>query len=434
MRHDPKALTELGVTRLRQPKAGRDEYPDSVVKGLELRISFTGNRTWSLLFRDKQGKLARCTIGAPPEIGVAEARRRAAEIKERRVNPATERKAAAEAAKAEATGTFAAVADRFVAEFLAQKRANTIGNWTRIIEKDVKPLWGDRQFRDITPDDALALFNAKAKTRPKQADEVRKVLRRLCSWAVEQRIIAADADPTKDVAKRVPKRADRDRVLDDGELRVFWEACGRLGWPFGPAFKLLALTAQRREEVGAAQRREFKDETWTVPAARSKNGKANIVHLSGQALAVLDTVPKAGDLLFASRGTTPSGYSKAKARLDGYMAEIAGSPVEPFVLHDLRRTATTGMARLGIAPHVADRVLNHVGGTISGVAKIYNQFAYIEEREMALDAWGLFVELVCEQELPGNVAVARVKRWMREEIERREEAVRGGVVPLRVRA
>ena len=312
-----------------------------------------------------------------------------------------------------------------MAEFLSQKRHNTRANWTRILEKDVKPGWGNKQFRDITPDDALALFNAKAKRWPKQADEVRKVLRRLCSWAVSERIITADADPTKDVAKRVPKRQNRERFLNDEELKIFWLACGRLGWPFGSAFKLLALTAQRREEIGAAGWREFKGETWTVPGARTKNGKANIVHLSKQAVAVLATVPKTGDLLFASRGTAPSGYSKAKNRLDSYMNEIAGAPVEAWVLHDLRRTTTTGMARLGIAPHVADRVLNHTAGTISGVAKVYNQFDYLEEREMALDGWALFVELICERNMPSSVAVAQVKRWLREEPGRRERVARG---------
>jgi integrase len=435
-----RSLTQLFVDRVGPPKSGRVDYFDTHLTGFGLRVSATGGKTWMAMYRvRKAGLLVRETLGSIHDIpNVADARARALQSIEKAragVNPVAERKTAVERAKAETAGTFTAVADRFVAEFLGQKRPNTIANWTRIIEKDIKPDWGERPFRDITQDDALKLFNAKAKSRPKQADEVRKVLRRLCSWAVSERIITADADPTKDVAKRVPEREDRDRVLTDSELKLFWASCDRLGWPFGPAFKLLALTAQRREEVGGAGRREFDSATWTVPAVRSKNGKANIVHLSAQALAVLETVPDTGELLFASRGTkTPSGYSKAKARLDGYMAEIAAHPIEGWVLHDLRRTATTGMARLGIPPHVADRVLNHQSGTISGVAKIYNQFAYLEERQLALDAWGLFIDLVCQQSVPGNVAVARVKGWLREEAERREKAARGDAVPLRVSA
>ena len=77
-----------------------------------------------------------------------------------------------------------------------------------------------------------------------------------------------------------------------------------------------------------------------------------------------------------------SGFHYAKARLDETM------PSTDWTLHDLRRTVTTGMASLGIAPHVADRVLNHQSGTISGVAAVYNCFAYLEERKAALEAWG----------------------------------------------
>jgi len=66
--------------------------------------------------------------------------------------------------------------------------------------------------------------------------------------------------------------------------------------------------------------------------------------------------------------------------------------VDDWVLHDLRRTATTGMARLGIAPHVVDRVLNHTAGTIRGVAATYNRFDYLAERKEALKAWGRFIE------------------------------------------
>ena len=109
--------------------------------------------------------------------------------------------------------------------------------------------------------------------------------------------------------------------------------------------------------------------------------------------------------LFTTNGYRPaSGFSKAKARQNQYMiallrselkeagkdpgkAEIAG-----WILHDLRRTAATGMARLNIAPHVVDRVLNHVSGTIHGVAAVYNRHAYLEERKVALEAWGRYVE------------------------------------------
>src|SRR5207249_8203336 len=134
------------------------------------------------------------------------------------------------------------------------------------------------------------------------------------------------------------------------------------------------------------------------------NGKPHIVHLSAVAIEIIELVPRitGQDLLFSGNGKTPvSGFSSAKDRLDVLM----GSD-QAWTLHDLRRTATTGMARLGIAPHVADRVLNHTAGTIRGVAAIYNRFEYLEERKAALEAWGRFVEGLVRP-TPSNVVPLR---------------------------
>jgi hypothetical protein len=100
----------------------------------------------------------------------------------------------------------------------------------------------------------------------------------------------------------------------------------------------------------------------------------------------------------------------------------------PFVLHDLRRTATSCMARLGIEPHVADRVLNHTAGTIRGVAATYNRFQYLDERRLALEALGKFIELLCRERVPGHVAEARIKLWLRNERESGEREAAGNVV------
>jgi integrase len=142
------------------------------------------------------------------------------------------------------------------------------------------------------------------------------------------------------------------------------------------------------------------DDVWEIPGSRSKNGKPHTVHLSALALEIIEAVRqiKGQDLLFSGNGKTPvSGFSSAKTRLDRHMLRALqevheDAQLAPWVLHDLRRTATTGMARIGIAPHVADRVLNHQAGTIRGVAAVYNRFEYLYERKAALQAWGRFVE------------------------------------------
>jgi hypothetical protein len=115
---------------------------------------------------------------------------------------------------------------------------------------------------------------------------------------------------------------------------------------------------------------------------------------------VIGALPRTGDVVFSAAGAAPvSGFSRAKGRLDGLMAvllrEESGNPeaaISGWRLHDLRRTAATGMARLKFAPHVVDKVLNHVAGAIRGVAAVYNRFEYLDDRKVALEAWGRYVE------------------------------------------
>jgi integrase len=204
-------------------------------------------------------------------------------------------------------------------------------------------------------------------------------------------------------------------------LRWLWQSCEAIGWPFGHLVKLLLLTAQRRDEIASMERTELdlKKRFWIVPRDKTKNDRAHEVHLSDLAIAVLRSAPDLGNrLVFTSTGTTPiSGFSRAKTRIDGEIIKARrrslglpeddneyrkaiGLPVTKplpvdiphWTLHDLRRTAATGMARLSFPPHVVEKVLNHVSGTISGVAAVYNRFEYLEERRLALEAWGRYIE------------------------------------------
>ncbi len=146
---------------------------------------------------------------------------------------------------------------------------------------------------------------------------------------------------------------------------------------------------------------------WRLPRERAKNDRAHEVPLSQAALGILTATPgiNGSQFIFTTTGERPaSGFSKAKKRLDARMTELAqemikdgavekaASRVATWTLHDLRRTAATGMARLNTAPHVVDRILNHVSGTIHGVAAVYNRHAYLDERKAALEAWGRYVE------------------------------------------
>jgi integrase len=123
-----------------------------------------------------------------------------------------------------------------------------------------------------------------------------------------------------------------------------------------------------------------------LPAQRTKNDKPHIVQLPDPAVAVIATQPRVGGLVFSRNGVTAVGdFSSQKRSLDG----LCG--VSTWRLHDLRRTMVSGMARHGVAPHVADKILNHVGGTISGVAAVYQRHEFLKERRDALESWGAHV-------------------------------------------
>jgi integrase len=134
------------------------------------------------------------------------------------------------------------------------------------------------------------------------------------------------------------------------------------------------------------QELDLEQRVWTIPKSRTKNGKAHVVHLSDQSLAVLNRADQQGPLVFSPLGTKPfQEFSRAKSGLD----RLSG--VTGWRLHDLRRTCVSGMARLGVAPHVADKILNHQAGTISGVAAVYQRHDFLAERRAALDLWGTHI-------------------------------------------
>jgi integrase len=373
-----------------------------------------------------KGKLVRETLGTVaviPKIDEARARaRESMRAAQSGVNPVEARRTkaanAAKEAQTKEAETFGAVAARYLKEYVEQNtRPATIKETRRIIERDVKPRWGTTPIREISRREVNALLDEIAdRGALVQANRTLARLKTLFSWALDEDLI--DGDPTARVRRRI-KETPRDRALSDHEIRLFWAGCDRLGWPFGPVFKLLLLTAQRRDELGTMEWRELDLATrrWTIPREKAKNDRAHEVHLSEMAIEIIDDLPKLSrpvadgvgsepsPYLFTTNGERPvSGFSKAKERLDKHMVqplraefeETGQDPgkaqIEGWILHDLRRTAATGMARLNITPHVVDRILNHVSGTIRGVAAIYNRHAYLEERKAALEAWGRYVE------------------------------------------
>jgi integrase len=402
-------LTQLAAEKLTAPATERLVYWDRGLPGFGLRITSKGAKSWVAMYR-VAGKAVMETL-APmarvPKVDDARALARVSMTKAAQgTNPVAEKRAAHSVASAVA---------RFLAEHCDRNlRAATAKEWRRILEHDVAERWGDRPVAEITKGDVLELIADKAaqRLRPRkgegagagvQANRTLARLRTCCRWAVANDLISTD--PTDGVRMPV-KETPRDRVLSDDELVRYWTGSEQLGTPYEPIFKLMAVTAQREGEVAgmAWPEIDIDGRTWTIPAARTKNGREHLVHLNGLAVEVLEQVPRRGDRLFTGpNGASAPDFSRPKAKLAALMG------VGDWVLHDLRRTATTGMAKLGIAPHVVDRVLNHVAGTIRGVAATYNRFEYLPERKAALETWGRYIEQLIGS-APANVVQMRPTR------------------------
>jgi len=409
-------LTQAAVDRLRPPENGRVEYWDTTLPAFGLRIAAARaggaiRKTWQVMYR-VDGKLIREALGTVATIPKVDAARDLArasmQAAERGINPVVERQ------RAEAPRyTVSTVLDRYIAEHGAKRwRPDTLKEVARCLKIDVVPSLGSRPIGEVTRRDVRELLDAiVARGRAPHAHHLLAYLRPALGWAVEKEIIGANpADGIPDPDPRRREARTRDRYLDDDEIRLFWLGCDKIGWPFGPLFKLLLLTGQRRDELAAARWPEFDlgGALWTLPRERVKNSKAHLVHLSRMALDILGGLPQIGreGFLFTTTGDSAvSGFGRARERL----AAAMGDP-EAFTLHDLRRTAATGMAQIGIAHHVVEKVLNHVGGKISGVGAIYNRFQYLPERKAALETWSRRIETLAGIAEPNVIQLAGAGR------------------------
>ncbi|MEJ0092588.1 MAG: site-specific integrase [Methylocella sp.] len=177
-----------------------------------------------------------------------------------------------------------------------------------------------------------------------------------------------------------------------------------MGWPYGHVAQILILTGQRRSEVTdlAWSELDLDARTWTLPAVRAKNKREHTIPLSDPAIAILKTAPRiaGSEFVFTFSGDNPLvGYALIKRRLD----DLLPKDMIPWRLHDLRRTFASNLARMGIAVHVTEKLLNHTGGTFGGITGVYQRFNYADEQRSAVEAWAHFVEELTRSRLSGNI-------------------------------
>lgn len=416
-----KAFTTKAVEALKPDPSKRVEVPDPALSGLYLVVQPSGAKSWAVRYRHA-GKPKKLTLGRWPLMGVADARAAASEAidtVEHGKDPSAAKKAT-KAARLEAQLTerdkVKTLIDQFDRRHLSTLKSGEGVRW--FLDRFVLPAWGELDIHEITKRDVIDLLDGIVESgRATTANRVRAHLSKFFGWCAERDIL--DASPMIGI-KAPAKETSRDRVLSDDEIRWLWMAADRIGQPWGALAQLLLLTGQRRGEVVAMTDDELDGDTWHLPAARTKNKRAHDVPLSAPALAILDGVEriksKAG-YVFTTTGRAPvSGLGKGHEHLVAAMAEIAseeaGEPVEieRWTFHDLRRTAATGMAKIGISPIVIESALNHVSGTKAGVAGIYNRHAYLDETRSAMEAWARYAEDLVEGKTDNVVRIAEAAR------------------------
>lgn len=376
-----KKLSAQFVQRVRPPESGRVDYWDTQVSGLGLRVSKTGRKTWNFMYR-WAGEQIREKVGTYPTLSLGEARKAAGEIK-KQVESGIDPKE--HARKRLAMYSPEQRLNKIVEEFIGKYAKPRNKSWKesqRILEREVLSKWGDRPIKTIASMEIIQLLDEIVERgAPIMANRVLAQIRRFFNWCVERGIL--DSSPAANI--RAPSREmARDRVLSDDEIARLWAVFEGLGWPFGVFTKMLLLTGQRRSEVAGMEWHEidFEERLWTIPREKTKADRAHGVPLTDTALGILASLPQTSGYVFSTTGKSPvSGFSKAKRMLD----DLSGIP--DWKLHDLRRTVASGMARLGVAPHIIEKVSNRQTGIISGVAGVYNRYDYLDEKREALEKW-----------------------------------------------
>jgi integrase len=418
-----KLLTAAAVKRLKKGKQRR-EIRDIGCPGLRLVIQTSGFKSWALRFRRPNRKSAKLTLGpfdltgreadGEPVIGqpltLAMARSLAMNVHRDRargrdvidVHRREKRERAARGGNDFAQATIDYITQHCMRKTRQwQNTARLLGlrpiadGGVELIPKGLADRWQGRPVVEINGDDIHGIID-EARERGTPGLECRTegpsearacvmfaALSGMFGWLIERRRVVQN--PCTGVHRPAPPPA-RDRVLTSAEVVKFWQAADAERKETGALLKLLLLTGCRLNEVAGMRRAELHDDgTWHLPGSRTKNKKPHIVPLPPLARELIAGIPVTGEFVFSASGVI-FGWSRLKHRLDAAMK------IPPWRLHDLRRTAATGMAEIGVQPHIVEAVLNHVSGHKAGVAGTYNRAAYAAEKKAALERWAARIE------------------------------------------
>lgn len=385
------------------------DYFDEARKGLALRVTRAGTRSWTYHFT-WGGKRVRMTFGTFPATSLAKAH-----------TLADEASAALEAGKDPRTArarpeTFKAICEEWAEREGASLRTGDDRKAT--LERLAYPALGDRPIGDIRRSDIVRLLDRiEDESGPVMADQTLAFIRRVFNWHAS-RSDDFRSPIVRGMARTKPKARARKRTLADDEIRDVWAALKTADVPacYPPYIKSLLLTATRRNESANMNSIEIEGDLWTIPGERYKTKLDHVVPLTAQAKALIGGKPEGfkGNSWFifsTTNGARPfSGFSKAKKALDAEIAKLreaeGRSPMPRWTLHDLRRTARSLMSRAKVPTDHAERVLGHV---IGGVRETYDRYEYLDEKRDSLASLARLVDWIVHRRIIA-VTLRRVTR------------------------
>jgi integrase len=381
-------LTKATIAALVLPAGKSDHIAwDDELKGFGLRLRASGQHVWVCQYQIGPQQ-RRLTLGSVHLFSPEEARRWAKEqLAKARLGQ--DPQAAKRLAKAAAKVTLAAVSENYLKAKQPRLRPKTYAETKRYLTQHWRPLH-KLPIDKISRKDVSACLSTIKQRGDTAAVRARVALSALYVWAIGEGI--ADNNPVIGTnAPAIPQR--RERVLSDAEIIEVWNACQ--SDDYGRIVRLLLLTGARRSEVGGMQWSELDPEagTWTIPGARTKNKRAHVLPLPPMAWQIVREVHPRLDVdhLFGRGVHGYNGWAMSAAAMKKRMRALPA-----WTLHDLRRTVATGMADLGILPHVVEQILNHQSGHRAGIGGVYNRSVYANEVRNALARWADHVRSLVE--------------------------------------
>jgi integrase len=387
------SFTELFVRKVK-PEADPFNVWDSKERGLVLRVQPSGTKSYKLVY-SYRGRPRWYHIGSVP---LGDARRIAAKIRlavAEGKDPVAERKAE------RGSGTFAELAQRYVDEYAKRKNKS----WEQaayLVEKNLMPRWGKLDAKTISRADVRGMIGKIGSQSV--ANQTLAAASAVFSWGIKQEILTVN--PCRGIERH--EERSRERVLSDSEVAQFWNAFDDAGLVRGSALKLILLTGQRPGEVSAMRREHVKDGWWEMPGdpvpslgwPGTKNGESHRVWLSRpvlDVLAELDDDANAGFVFASARGGPINGLPQAMRSI---CAKIKAERATP---HDLRRTFSTAVTRLGFGKDAMNRVTNHKEG---GISSVYDRHHYADENRRIMEAVAAHVLALAEGRMAASNVIA----------------------------